>query len=74
MKNLILLFTFCLFASCNNTAVKKATSFLNPEPEIIEVEVEIDRSGEPSTKHVSKWINSPTYKHEPCKCIMSAFN
>ncbi|MBT5012557.1 MAG: hypothetical protein HOJ63_06135, partial [Flavobacteriaceae bacterium] len=53
MKNLILLFTLCMFSSCNNTAVKKATAFLTPEPEIIEVEVEIDRSGEPEGPHTS---------------------
>ena len=52
MKNIILLFTICLFASCNNTAVKKATSFLNPEPANFQM-VEIDNSGEPDGPHTS---------------------
>lgn len=74
MKNLILLFTLCLFTSCNNTAVKSATSFLNPEPEIIEVE--IDNSGEPDGPHTSSewkiWAYStaaPSYIASKCTVI-----
>ena len=40
MKKLLYFFTLFLLTSCNNTAVKKATAFLNPEPQIIEIEVE----------------------------------
>ena len=39
MKKILFFFTLCLLASCNNTAVQKATKSLTPDAEIVELEV-----------------------------------
>lgn len=38
MKNLYLVFTVLLFASCNNTAVQKVADSMTPDAEVVEIE------------------------------------
>jgi len=75
MKKIILLFTLCILASCNNTAVKKITDSFTPEPEIIEIE-KVVSNGEPEGPHTSTewkvWAYStaaPSYIAANCTVI-----
>ena len=38
MKNLYLVFSVLLFASCNNTAVQKVADSMTPDAEVVEIE------------------------------------